>query len=79
MISYQKQNGIAQIVLSDEIAQLEGITLSIACGCLAKTVMALDDVYGVRIYAETMTLEHRDYIYMDFETLLLLDNNEAAQ
>ncbi len=79
LVSYQKQNGTAQVVLSDEIAQLEGISLSIACGCLAKTIMALDDVYGVRVFAETMTLDHRDYIYMDNETLLLLDGEQAAQ
>ena len=79
LISYQKQNGIGQVTLSDEIAQLQGISLSIACGCLVKTIMSLDDVYGVRIYAETQTLNHNNYIYMDYETILLLDNIEAAQ
>ena len=66
-------------MLSDEIAQLEGIALSLACGCLAKTVMALDDVYGVRIYAKTKPLDHRDYVYMDNETLLLLDETQEPQ
>ncbi len=78
-VSYETHSGIAHVVLSDELARLEGISLSIACGCLAKTVMGLDDVSGVRIYAESQPLDHRDYIYMDHETLLLLDSDQAEQ
>ncbi len=63
----------AEIVLSDRLAELKGIRLSVACGCIARTVMDLTGAESVRIRTENALLDNAKVITIDRNNLLLTD------
>lgn len=63
----------AEVILSPQFAQLSDIDLTVACGCIAKTVMELTGVSSVKIIAEGEALDGSPYITMDADNMLLQD------
>lgn len=65
----------AEVLLSSPFAQLTGIDLTLACGCIAQTVMELTGVTTVQIRAEGENLDGTPFITMSRESLILMDIN----
>lgn len=65
----------ASIVLSDEYATLNGISLSIANACLSKTVMELCNVDTVTIQCESSPLGGSPSITIGYHELLIFDDS----
>ena len=74
IITLSQAPGTISLVLSDAFASLTGIELSIACICLAKTVIALTDCTAVTIQAETLPLDGNKSITLDSSSALLYDS-----
>lgn len=73
VVSFSHTGTSAEVVLSAAFARLDGIELSIACACLAKTVMELTEVSTVTIRSATDDNEKAVYVTMNEASLLLLD------
>ncbi len=73
------ENGVMQLTLTRGFATYTGLQLTIACACIAKTAMELTGVDSVRIKAYQSTLDGAQYIEMDRNSLLLIENAEPKQ
>ncbi len=62
------------ITVSDHLATLTGLDLTMACGCLSLTAMELTGGQRVVINAEDALLDGQKSITMDKNNLLLADN-----
>ena len=69
----------AKVVLSDEIAELTGMDLTIALVCLTQTLISLTDCQEVIISAKTKQLDGRNYITLNRDSYLLIDDSGSAQ
>ena len=67
----------AKIVLNEEFAKLTGLNLSIACACLTQTVIALTECHEVIISAENAQLDGNNFITLNRDSYLLLDESGA--
>ena len=61
------------LTLSDEFAALTGIELTLACCCLAKTVMNYTGETAVQIQVESDLLDGESSIVMDSDSVILFD------
>ena len=68
-------NGTASIILSDHIAVLSGIDLTVACVCLTRTIMELTGAKRVEISAETKLLGGSKSITMDSSNVYLSESS----
>ncbi|MBE6933620.1 MAG: hypothetical protein E7462_00980 [Ruminococcaceae bacterium] len=75
LIQFRLEGLTAKIVLSDQFAALSGMDLTIACTCLAQTVMSLADCQEVIISANTSQLDGRNFITLNRDSYLLLDRS----
>lgn len=75
IISIKKENTNIQVVLSDEISELTGLDLILACTCLSKTIFGLYPCDRVTIAAATTQLDNRASITIRKETLVLTDHS----
>lgn len=67
------------VFLSNEISQLEGYDLTLACACLTKTIMESKPVYAVEIRAEGGKMGDFISITITEDSLLLLDNYSQSE
>lgn len=71
-------NGLtAKVVLSDQFAGLKGLDLTIACICLTRTIITLTDCHEVIISAETAQLDGHNFITLNRDSYLLIDESGA--
>lgn len=63
------------ITVSSELADLTGLSLTIACGCMTMTLLELTGMETVCITAEDALLDGAKSITMDKNSLLLFDNS----
>ncbi len=68
-----QQGSTVYLTLSRELADLTDLELTIACGCLSLTAMALTQAERVEISAVSGLLNGQRSIVMDKNTLLLQD------
>lgn len=73
LISFTQTESVASITLSEDFSSLAKLELTLACGCIAMTVLGLTDVETVNISAENALLNGQQTITMNAETLQLLD------
>lgn len=71
------ENGTLHITVSQQLADLTGLPLTIACGSMAMTCLELTGAETVIIRAENGLLDGQKSITMDKNTLLLLDLAEG--
>lgn len=74
VIKTSMENKTVYITVSDHLAELTGLELTMACSCLSLTALALTGAETVVINAEDALLDGQKSITMDKNTLLLLDN-----
>ena len=72
LISIQPGKEMTEIVLSDEIAQLSGIDLTVACACLSATILEISQSESVHIRAETANIGPQGYVIMDQQSIPFL-------
>lgn len=76
LVSAVLEERTLSVCLTDEVAQLKGLDLNLACISLAKTAMSLCDASRVRIQAETENLDSQDFILLTADKFQLeLDAN----
>lgn len=68
---------VTTIMLSKDFSTLSGYRLTLACACLAKTVIGLTGCESVSIGAQDALLDGNTYIQMSEETLTLIDQYAA--
>lgn len=78
LVAFSRNADTVSITLSDQVENLSGVSLSLACACLAKTVMEMTGAVTVHICAETVPLNGTAVITLDADTILLLDNSTVA-
>lgn len=59
------------VILSDELAQITGIELTLACVCFAKTAISLTRVSHVEIRAESALLDGKSSVTINADALIL--------
>ncbi len=69
VISLHHYDQTLELVISDELAQLTGIDLPLACACLAKTSMDLTSAQVIRIRTENSLLGGNKEIVFTPDTL----------
>lgn len=74
LVSWEANGHTLIITLSDEVALLTGIDLSLACASLTITCMELWNYNAVQIRADTMLLDGKTSITMNAADLLLVDD-----
>lgn len=67
----------ATVMLSKDYSKLSGYQLTLACACLAKTVIGITGSETVRIGAQDALLDGNAYIQMSDDTLALMDQYTA--
>jgi len=72
--SLDVQDQTAAVMISSHLAALTGVDLSVACGCLALTVMDLTGATSVIITSENSMLDGKESVTMDRNNLVLIDN-----
>lgn len=73
-VSLRIEADTAYIVLSDQIAKLNSVDLTMACSCLSFTLFELTQCNYVRISAENDLLNNQDAILLSRESMFLLDD-----
>lgn len=76
LIDYRVEENTALLTVSDQLSLADGIHLTVACACLAKTVMELTGLETVQIQAQTVMLGNDKVIVMDESRILLLDSTQ---
>lgn len=78
IISYKLEGLTAKVVLTDCIADLSGMELTIALVCMTQTIMALTECQEVIVSAYSRQLDGQNFITLNRDSYLLLDNSEST-
>ena len=79
LISFQLDGLTAKVVLSNEIADLFGMNLTVALTCLTQTIMSLADCEEVIISANTRRIDGQNFITLSRDSYLLVDDTAPTQ
>ncbi len=79
LIHFNLEGLTAKVVLSDRIAKLSGMELTIALTCLTQTVMSITGCQEVIISASTKQLDGQNFITLNKDSYLLIDNSGTVQ
>ena len=69
---------VSEVCLSKEIGQLEGMNLTVACACFAKTLMELSGTKILRIRGDKVSLAGLEYVEMHYGNLVFDDESAVA-
>ena len=75
LINWKKTNSDLYINFSEAFAELSGVDLTIACGCIARTFLELTDATTVRIQANGALLNGSDCFIVSRDNLSLEDDS----
>jgi hypothetical protein len=78
LVGFKVEGLTAKVVLSDRIADLTGMDLTIALICMAQTVMSMTGSHEVIISATTKQLDGQNFVTLNRDSYLLLDNSGAV-
>lgn len=79
LLNTEKNGDLLTITLSDNFATLTGISLSIACCAIAKTVSEYTDVEAVEIQTVFSLLDGEKSIRVDIDGIVLQDEYVVAE
>lgn len=74
LITLDTNDKILTVILSDEIAELSGVDLVLACACLSRTFMELWNFETINIQAENEMLDGKPVITFDKSNFFLTDD-----
>ena len=72
------EEDLLEVCISEEIGALEGMALTVACACFAKTVMELSGAQTLRIRGSGIQLAGSEYLEMHNGNLVLEDKSAVA-
>ena len=73
LVAVEQDGQTVYITVSDALASLSGLDLTLACACITLTCLDFTGADQVMIYAQDALLDGQKTITMDRKTLLLLD------
>lgn len=73
LVSCQLDGKNLYLTVSDELAALSGMELTMACCCITLTCLSITDAENVTIQAESAMLGNQETITMNKDALLMLD------
>ncbi len=76
---YVLEESVLEITLSAEFSACTDSDLTVACACLAKTCLSLTQAQTVRIRCEGAQLADADYVELDEQSILLVDDVVASR
>ena len=78
LIHFKLEGLTAKVILNDRIAELSGMDLTIALTCLTQTVMSMTGCQEVIISASTKQLDGQNFVTLNRDSYLLMDNSGVA-
>ena len=75
LISFEQEELASKLVLSDEFSELNGIDLTVACVCLARTTLELTDSTSVTITCESGLIGGEETLTFQADQVLWLDSS----
>lgn len=79
LVGFKLEGLTAKVVLSNQLADLSGIDLTIALICLTQTIMSMTGCREVIISAASKQLDGQNFITLNRDSYLLLDDSGSAQ
>lgn len=79
LVEYRQESETVYLCLSQELATLSNLDLTLACSCITLTCLDLTDAQQVCIEAEDSLLAGNKSIIMDRQSLLLTDINAKGE
>ena len=79
VISIRQEENVLHITLSDQLSQLQGLELTIACCCIAATCLDLTEATDICIRAENLLLDDKPSITLNWENMRLLDQTQQPK
>lgn len=79
LVGFRLEGLTAKVILSDRIAELSGMDLTIALICLTHTILSITDCQEVIISATSKQLDGQNFITLNRDSYLLLDDSGSAQ
>ena len=73
LVRFTIDQQIAHVTLSNDFSELTGVDLSIACACLSLTIEKISGCAQVQISAENAQLDNREFITVNTNEILLID------
>lgn len=73
LVSLRVEGAVLYMTLTDQLSELTGIPLIMACACLARTAIMLTDSVQVQIRCESAMLDGGQVIIMNSETVIFDD------
>lgn len=74
-VAWTQEDGVFTLTVSQELGELSGIDLTVACACIAQTLFALTGCQAVTLRAEGVQLEGSDALSISRKQLLLQDDS----
>lgn len=75
VVSWQLEDGILRLTMSDDFAALSGVELTIACACIAKTLLGITGADQISLQAESVLLSGERAILLTSESIRLYDDS----
>ena len=79
LVMFKLEGLTAKVILSNQLADLSGMDLSIALICLTQTIISMTGCQEVIISAASKQLDGQNYITLNRDSYLLLDDSGSAQ
>ena len=79
LIGFTVEGLTAKVILSDRIADLSGMKLTIALTCLTQTILSMTGCQEVIISAASKQLDGKNFVTLNQDSYLLLDNSGTPQ
>ena len=78
IVSLTVEGDVAEVCISKEIGELEGMGLTVACACFAKTLMEISGTQTLRVRGDGISLAGGEYVEMHYANLVFDDKSAAA-
>ena len=75
VLNWEQQDGILKLNMSESFAALSGVELTVACGCIVRTMCENLPIESVEISVEGATLNGKDSIVLSADSLTLFDDS----
>jgi hypothetical protein len=73
LVSIRAKGKVLHMILTNQLSELTGVSLIMACACLAKTAITLTNTTKVQIRCESTMLDGQTSIIMDKDTVFFND------
>ena len=79
LVGFKLEGLTAKVIFSNRLADLTGMNLTIALICLTQTIMSVTGCQEVIISAASKQLDGQNFVTLNRDSYLLLDDSGSAQ